>query len=136
MPLLRRLAFRFAQLFWILHNAGPLVGNVGGVVWYQFPCHLFAWGLHFQPLTVQEVIPSWPLWSAATEEELAWTAVEQDMLSDARLGTDERVLNVQGQAPTALHSWSVAPRPCPCDCRSTGFSLVTTTGRWPSGCRS
>ena len=73
-------------------------------------------------LVVADVVAEWPCWAAAEEQELAWTEAEARLMSDPRYGNDLRVINCQAQAPTALHSWGSALRPCPCGCRAGGFS--------------
>ena len=73
-------------------------------------------------LTVKDIVPEWPCWSDAEEQELAWSEVESRMMQDPAYGQDPRVLNCNAQAPTALHSWGNALRPCPCGCRAAGFT--------------
>ena len=51
------------------------------------------------------------------------------MYQDPRFGSEPRYLDMKGQSPTALHSWGSALRPCPCKCRSSGFSLQTLEQR-------
>ena len=75
-----------------------------------------------QPLAIQDVVPAWPCWSEAEEADLMWTEVENRLMADPLYGNDQRVLNLRGQSPTALHSWGSALRSCPCGCRSAGFS--------------
>ena len=70
-----------------------------------------------------QVMPVWPQWPAEEERALRWTEHEKECYSDPRFGTDARRLDVQGQAPTALHSYGNALTACPCGCRSAGFSL-------------
>ena len=71
---------------------------------------------------VADVLQEWPCWSLSDEQDLAWTEVETRLMFDHRYGRDQRVIDGRSQAPTALHSWGAALRPCPCGCRSGGFS--------------
>ena len=66
---------------------------------------------------VKTVIPEWPIWRTAEEDALKWTALESEKFLDPRYGTDSRQLNVNGPAPTALHSLGSPLAPCPCGCR-------------------
>ena len=72
--------------------------------------------------TIASELPVWPTWPLADEQALAWTDEEEYKYSDRRYGHDNRVLDLQAQAPTALHSWGVALRPCPCQCRASPIS--------------
>ena len=68
------------------------------------------------------MIPRWPVWPVDQECQLAWTTTEAEYYSNALYGNDPRFLDVEGQAPTALHSWGVALTPCPCGCRNFRFA--------------
>ena len=74
------------------------------------------------PLVIRDVIPEWPCWHEAEEAELLWTEVEARLMADPQYGRDQRILDMQSQSPTALHSWGCALRSCPCGCRRSGFT--------------
>ena len=60
----------------------------------------------------------WPmskLWSGPFDEA--------SKFSDPGFGQDDRRLDQNAVAPTALHSWGNPLRGCPCGCRLSGFSL-------------
>ena len=90
---------------------------------------LVPWGqIRPKPVAGDE-IQHWPAWPLSEEQALAWTQEEKAMYGDERFGNDPRRLNVCSQAPTALHSWGAALRPCPCGCRAKAFSLHTLLHR-------
>ena len=86
------------------------------------PMSLPPWPTLAQKLVVADVIGEWPLWPHAEEQALAWTPWEVERYSDPAFGDDNRHLDLQSQAPTALHSWGSALRACPCGCRAHAFS--------------
>ena len=71
--------------------------------------------------TVGEVIGEWPVWPEEAEHSLSWTAQEREAYANPAYGGDQRVFNLRGKAPTALHSWGNALTACPCGCRTKGF---------------
>ena len=71
---------------------------------------------------IARVIPEWPAWDPAVEASLHWTPEEAARYEDAAYGNDPRALNLQGKAPTAVHSWGCALSSCPCGCRQFAFS--------------
>ena len=83
---------------------------------------LLPWHRDPQYSSVQAIIPRWPLWSREEETALTWSEEEHDKYGDPAYGSDARRLCVTALAPTALHSWGVALRPCPCGCRYAAFS--------------
>ena len=54
--------------------------------------------------TVGEVIGGRPVWPEEAEHSLSWTAQEREAYANPAYGGDQRVFNLQGKAPTALHS--------------------------------
>lgn len=54
--------------------------------------------------TVRSVIDHWPLWPEEEELDLAWSDYEKSFLLDGCFGDPNRFLNLEGHAPTALHS--------------------------------
>ena len=86
--------------------------------------HMQPWPAITPSLVVGDVIPEWPLWSPLDEAQLLWTEEEAQAYADPRLGTEPRILNVAGKAPTALHSYGNPLQGCPCRCRLQGFSLT------------
>ena len=71
---------------------------------------------------ISNVMPELPLWAEHEERQLAWTDEETAKMLNPAYGTDARFLSMHDTAPTALHSWGSALGPCPCGCRSQGFS--------------
>ena len=68
------------------------------------------------------VLPQIPVWPLEDEQTLEWTQGEASKYSDPSYGDDVRSLDFNSPAPTALHSWGVALRPCPCQCRAAKFT--------------
>ena len=91
--------------------------------------HMQPWPTLTPSLVVGDVIPEWPLWSPLDEAQLLWTEEEAQAYADPRLGTEPRILNVAGKAPTALHSYGNPLQGCPCRCRLQGFSLTRLYNR-------
>ena len=83
---------------------------------------LLAWPVREPSYTVGEVLGELPLWSPQAEADLAWTSEEQACFACSDFGTDCRILEWNGQAPTALHSWGALLPACPCGCRAKPFS--------------
>ena len=73
-------------------------------------------------MTVGDVIPSWPTWNEADEQDLAWDSEEEAWYSDLAYGQDNRRYNQHGQAATVVHSLRNALRQCPSGCRVHPFS--------------
>lgn len=63
------------------------------------------------------VMPLDSLWDEWTEDQLAWTATEQQLYLDPQYGADQRILLPLDKAPTVLHSWGNVANDCPCGCR-------------------
>ena len=80
-------------------------------------------------LCVRDVMPTLQVWPQEQERDLAWTDREAELMSDPAYGRDRRHLDLHSQAPTALHSWGSALAPCPCGCRSEGFSTQSLLSR-------
>ena len=89
------------------------------------PLQLLPWPVLSPQVVVGDVIAEWPQWPVEQETELAWSATEQAMYEDERYGKEPRRFDMRQQSPTVLHSWGSALQPCPCKCRSKGFSLQT-----------
>ncbi|OLP89203.1 LINE-1 reverse transcriptase-like [Symbiodinium microadriaticum] len=85
--------------------------------------HLSAWPLSTAHPCIKDVIPEWPCWPAEQIHDLEWTQQEAEMYDDVQFGTDCRRYDANGVAPTALHSYGCALRPCPCGCRTLPLSL-------------
>ena len=75
---------------------------------------------HWQ--TVGALLPNWPIWPRAEEEQLRWTSTELLALKNPQYGPTDRRLVKSGKAPTLLHSIGNHFGPCPCGCRSSAFS--------------
>ena len=71
---------------------------------------------------IRHIIPDWPVWSAAEEEQLRWTSEEVQKYGDTNYGNPQRTLALSGIAPTALHSVGNHFSGCPCGCRSGPLS--------------
>ena len=93
------------------------------------PFELLVWNVVQPTVNIGLVIPEWPVWSSDVESFLLWTQEEKTMFEDARYGPECRLLSQTAQAPTALHSWSVALQPCPCGCREFPFSTASLLGK-------
>ena len=108
----------------------------------QWPCKRLRWwtllipprwnhhGLHPWPCLpstpkIGQVLPQWGTWSEPDETELQLDMEELSLYMDPRLGKEDRCLTLDSIAPTFLHSYSNATRPCPCHCRSAGFRYET-----------
>ena len=87
------------------------------------------WPANAVPTTVGDIIPEVPLWDVEAEEQLLWDAQERAAYANPAFGTEPRLLAASAQAPTALHSWGVALRPCPCKCRMHAFSKTSLLSR-------
>ena len=72
--------------------------------------------------SIETVLPRWPSWPVAEEENLRWTEAEKCKYDDPDYGQDCRRLELTGVMPTALHSWGNALQACPCGCRKQSFS--------------
>ena len=90
---------------------------------------LLAWPVRNPPFTTGEVLGELPDWGVSSESALAWTSEETEYFSDPACGTEGRILEWNGQAPTALHSWGAAFTPCPCRCRLQPFSIACLESR-------
>lgn len=84
--------------------------------------HLPVWPIAEQPWLVRDVIPEWPSWPPAVEQELQWTDAEKAAFADPQFGPTARTLDRAHQVPEAHHSWGNAFKPCPCGCRPEPFS--------------
>ena len=86
------------------------------------------------PLRIGQVLPQWGTWSEPDESELQLDTDELALYLDPRLGKEDRCLTLDSIAPTFLHSYSNATRPCPCHCRSAGFRFDTLLEHGLRGC--
>eukprot|EP00435_Cladocopium_sp_Y103_P012354 s2527_g3.t1 len=104
--------------------------------------HIPVWPTTAEYQNLASIMPFNAVWPETDEHDLAWDADENCIYWDPAYGDDQRVLQPQGTAPTALHSWGHVTRPCSCGCRKAlskyrllqggarGFGLVSTC----SGC--
>ena len=65
---------------------------------------------------LRSIFPFWPCWSDAEEEELLLS--HEEMAFYAQDGGADRLLQMDGRAPTLLHSLAHHMRECPCGCRA------------------
>ncbi|CAE7670476.1 unnamed protein product [Symbiodinium sp. CCMP2592] len=86
------------------------------------PLQLCSWPVLRPALTVQDVIPEWPVWPKATETALQWDSKEIEIIGEPKPDLEPLLLAATDPAPTALHSWGSAFRPCPCGCRPSALS--------------
>ena len=93
------------------------------------PLSLLPWSVTSPQVVVGDILPEWPVWPIEQERELAWTDLELAMYQDEKFGKEPRTFAQCQQAPTALHFWGSALRPCPCKCRASGFSQQTLEQR-------
>ena len=68
-----------------------------------------------------DIIGTWPVWSASTEQVLRFTEAELIKYNDPLYGSDARELDPMSKCPTILHSYAHALTGCPCQCRSPGL---------------
>ena len=66
---------------------------------------------------IGQIIPTWPAWEPQDEEELKLTDYELGYFTDERYGDNYRLFNLDGKAPTVLHSLGSQLYSCPCLCR-------------------
>ena len=71
---------------------------------------------------MQDIIPEWPCWPIEQERALAWDSFEQKCYGKFIPDLDTVLLNLNGIAPTVLHSCGHDFYGCPCNCRATGLS--------------
>eukprot|EP00438_Fugacium_kawagutii_P036700 Skav200932 [mRNA] locus=scaffold2433:372726:376943:+ [translate_table: standard] len=64
----------------------------------------------------------WGVWTDADEEDLQLFAFELEAYSNPDYGDDARIISFSSIAACFLHSYGNALTPCPCGCRSSGFS--------------
>eukprot|EP00438_Fugacium_kawagutii_P028123 Skav229522 [mRNA] locus=scaffold887:104903:109116:+ [translate_table: standard] len=67
---------------------------------------------------LDQIMPMDAIWDDQDELDLQWDQTELAMYSDPRYGSEVRILEASGKAPTALHSWGHVARDCPCGCRT------------------
>eukprot|EP00435_Cladocopium_sp_Y103_P067936 s1011_g30.t1 len=81
--------------------------------------------------TLQDIFPFWPVWTEEEELELKLDSQELAAYGDLDLGyrLEDRLLNMEGQCPTLLHSMGNVLRACPCHCRGPiSFALLRAQG--------
>ena len=103
----------------------------------QWPCRRLRWWIICYPMSCKEIpfvawptchqfaavgnlIPEWPCWSPEELALLRLTPEERTAYFDL-YPESNRFLDMNGPAPTFLHSYGNATTSCPCGCRSTGF---------------
>ena len=85
------------------------------------PAELKSWPSFAFP-TVRDVIPEWPVWPEHEEAQLELGGIELQAFHEPSFGGGDRVLQMNGKAPTFLHSYGSQLVACPCKCRSGGLS--------------
>eukprot|EP00438_Fugacium_kawagutii_P016542 Skav227303 [mRNA] locus=scaffold2645:254569:256005:- [translate_table: standard] len=75
-----------------------------------------------QPLpTIQELLPFCPTWSDSDNAQLCLDRYESTR-HESYGGVLNKVVNLHGQLPTALHGWANQLSGCPCGCRAGPLS--------------
>ena len=85
------------------------------------PAELKSWPSFAFP-TVRDVIPEWPVWPEHEEAQLELGGIELQAFHEPSFGGGDRILQMNGKAPTFLHSYGSQLVACPCKCRSSGLS--------------
>ena len=74
-----------------------------------------------QPI-IEDIMPSFGMWSLHDEHELLPTKEEWADFTNPMMGDDIRLVDKSMSCPTVLHSYAATHSPCPCGCRSSPFS--------------
>ena len=77
---------------------------------------------------LRQIFPQKVQWPLEEEQLLALTPIEMQAFNDSAFGAHPRFLNMDGRAPTLLHSAAHHFEPCPCGCRPA-FSGQTLMDR-------
>ena len=83
---------------------------------------------------ISSILPGWGQWHGVIETQLQLTEEEYRAYANLQNGQDKRLLELEDQAPTFLHSYSNALSPCPCGCRTAGFSSTSLAVKGLRGC--
>ena len=92
------------------------------------PLNLRGWTPGPFPSVVKDVMPHAMVLSDEDFDQLVIKSEEHDKLS-AHCNMHAMELPRTAKCPTALHSWGSQVLPCPCGCRSAGFSNATLAAR-------
>ena len=84
--------------------------------------HLTSWSFDRRYATVGHVLAEWPCWEQKEEEALRFTEEETSKMYDHTYGSEPRRLELTSVCSCFLHSYAHVLSPCPCLCRSVGFS--------------
>ena len=84
---------------------------------YEVTFQLENWPVSVPVPCVGDVVPEWPVWPQAQEQDLLWDAEETAAYFNEQYGQDTRLLAADMQAATVLHSYGNPLRACPCGCR-------------------
>ena len=91
-----------------------------------FPDHWKSFKLEDLPesqfRTIEDIIPSWPVWPLEEETALRWTEQEEACFRNPQFGPTDRTIKTKGKFPTILHSCGCHFRGCPCECRRFAFT--------------
>ena len=66
---------------------------------------------------IVDLIPCWPVWPQAEEDELALDDRERELYLNSLPGNGQRFLDMEAKMPTSLHSIAHHLVDCPCGCR-------------------
>jgi len=102
---------RRSRAWWIL--TAPWIGSVP----------LPQWPTATRITKVACVIPRILSWAQEDEARLLLTEIEKQCFGAGDLSCVRYLLNMEGCAPCALHSWGSQLMPCECGCRSSGLSM-------------
>ena len=101
---------RRSRAWWLLSS--PMLGKIP----------LYGWPKMGIVSKVRHLIPYIQPWDPADEDDLALTAIEFSAFGcDQEIG-NKYMLNIEGCAPCALHSWGSQLHACRCGCRPAGLS--------------
>ena len=109
--------------------------------WWTILCPL-SWGFAYLPKwpetdrfsCIADLFPFWGCWPEEEELDLRLDAQELAAFHTEAYGSDQRILGLGDRAPTMLHSYGSALRPCPCGCRERAFALASLLRKGLRGC--
>ena len=109
--------------------------------WWTIMCPM-SWGLATLPKwpesdqfsRIATLFPYWGCWSDCDELDLRLDEQELAAFHTEAYGSDQRVLTLEDRAPTLLHSYGSALKPCPCGCREQAFAIASLLRKGLRGC--
>lgn len=113
---------RRSRAWWLLTS--PLIGKT----------QLYDWPKLQVVTKVRHVIPKILPWDISDEEALSLNEIEQEAFGIDTGGLSKYLLNMEGCAPCALHSWGSQVLACQCGCRLAGLSAHRLREKGLFGC--